>query len=83
MSRVDAAAVHTVSVALTAGVMWFLHVGDHGPAVVLGVGVGVYAAVLAGMLAIGRARARRRSERERENFTAYVEERDRRLGGHH
>lgn len=82
MSTGDAVVAHVVSLALTGAVMWILHTGDHSPLVVLAVGIGVYAGVLGGMLAIGRARARRRSERERENFNAFVAERNRRLYGH-
>lgn len=82
VSTGDTATAHIVSLALTGAVMWILHAGDHSALVVLGVGVAVYAAVLGGMLAIGRSRARRRSERERENFDAFVTERNRRLYGH-
>lgn len=82
VSTGDAVVAHVASLSLTGGVMWLLHAGDHSTVLVLGIGIAVYAAVLGGMLAIGRARARRRSERERENFNAFVTERNRRLYGH-
>lgn len=81
MSTGNAAVVQLVSLSLTGGVMWILHAGDHNPLVVLAIAIGVYSAVLGGMLAIGRTRARRRSERERENFNAFVTERNRRFYG--
>jgi hypothetical protein len=72
---------HTAALALTAAVMWTLHVAEHGGLVVISLGAGVYVGVLGGMLMIATRRARVCERRQRENFAADVAERNERLHG--
>ena len=82
LSRPTVFGAHAAALALTAAVMWMLHAAEHSGLIVIGVGVGVYAGVLEGTVMIASQRAERRDRRQRENFDAYLAERDGHIPGH-